>query len=134
MRTRSLPEYRPTLQEVQQQFKIWRSNSRKRRPIPQELWDAAVNLCDKHSISKVAIALRLNHTDLKKRIKSPTQRNCSESPPAFIEVEIPSGATATGEWTMELEDGGGRKMRLSWKGERDLDVSSLAQGFWALPG
>ena len=134
MRDRTLPEDRPTLQEVQQQFDVWRSNPKKRRQIPQELWDAAVKLCDKHSISQVALALKLSHRDLKNRKIRSIQRESHQSQPTFIEMDNPSGGPlATGNRMIELEDSQGRKMRISWNGERDFDVSSLAKGFWSLP-
>ncbi len=134
MRSRDLPAHSPALQEVQRQFDVWRSNPNKRRQIPQELWDAAVKLCDKHSISQVALALKLSHRDLKNRTNCPVQRKSNQREPTFLEMDIPTGTSATGSWMLELEDSLGRKMRLSWNGKRDLDVSSLANGFWSLPG
>jgi len=132
MSDRNQPEHSPTLQEVQQQFKEWRSNPKKRRQIPQELWDAAVKLCDKHSISRVALALKLSHRDLKNRKILPIQDKSLQSQPTFIEMNYPSGTLATGSRLLELEDYQGRKMRISWDGEREFDVSSLAKGFWSL--
>jgi hypothetical protein len=42
-----------TLEAVQEQFSTWRSNPRRARRIPEELWHAAVRLCAEHSIGKV---------------------------------------------------------------------------------
>lgn len=66
------------LKAVCDQFERWRRTRRKRTPIPQRLWDAAVKLAELYGISVVANALRLNHTDLKKRVEAvshpPVQR------------------------------------------------------------
>ena len=130
----SLPEHRPTLEAVQEQFKIWRADRNRGRRIPQDLWSAAIKLCENHSVSKVATALRLNHTDLRDRAKPPEPVKSHEESSAFIELSIPPNKAVTGEWMLELEDPRGRKMRLSWKGGSDPDVSSLAKGFWDMPG
>ena len=58
------------LKAVCDQFERWRRTRHKRTPIPQRLWDAAVKLTELYGISAVANALRLNHTDLKKRAEA----------------------------------------------------------------
>ena len=58
------------LQEVQRQFEQWRESRKRREPIPERLWQAAMELCKRRS---VVWALRLNHADLKKRTEISTQ-------------------------------------------------------------
>jgi hypothetical protein len=49
------------IEEVRQQFKAWRQSRKKRTPIPQHLWTAAVGLTELHSICHVSKALGLNY-------------------------------------------------------------------------
>ena len=56
-----------TLIEVKTRFAAWRKMKHHREPIPNELWDAAISLTEKHSICKVSKALSLCYTTLKKR-------------------------------------------------------------------
>lgn len=62
------PESIPTVENVLEQFEAWRQNRVKRSAIPDALWQAAVNLCQEHTISKVCSTLRLNYADLKHRV------------------------------------------------------------------
>lgn len=62
-------KHTPTIESVQEQFEVWRTNrANKREPIPGHLWQAAVELCREHTISHVCRRLHLSFTDLKKRI------------------------------------------------------------------
>ena len=51
-------EYTPTrpttLTEVRNRFQQWRETREKRTTVPEELWQAAVDLCPQHSLSEIA--------------------------------------------------------------------------------
>ncbi|MDO8746266.1 MAG: hypothetical protein Q7J70_01220, partial [Thermodesulfovibrionales bacterium] len=54
-----------TLESVQQQFTDWRaSRHSKREHIPDRLWQAAVQLCNVHSVNHVSRSLQLSYTAL----------------------------------------------------------------------
>lgn len=62
------PTLESDIEEVKQQFKAWRRTRKHYKPIPVELWDAAVKLCSKHPVKVVAKRLILNPTELKRRV------------------------------------------------------------------
>jgi len=75
----------PRLQEVSAIFAEWRSARKPRSRIPEDLWQAAVDLAPFYSIHRIARALRLNYTELKHRIKKPPpDRPAAE----FIEIDM----------------------------------------------
>ena len=79
----------PSIAEVQAQFDDWRKTRCKRTKIPDQLWEAAVELAGLHGISKVSSALRLNYFRLKKRLEKaslPEKQNHDESVFPFIEL------------------------------------------------
>jgi hypothetical protein len=79
----------PSIAEVQAQFDNWRKTRRKRGKIPDQLWEAAVELAGLHGISKVASVLRLNYDRLKKRFEKaslPAKQNHDASVFPFIEL------------------------------------------------
>ena len=72
MASRKYPTTRPSLSEVKEQFKIWRRTRKSPRPIPEQLWQAAVSLTATHSISQISKELVLDYTALKNRV--PTKK------------------------------------------------------------
>ena len=122
----------PTLEQVREQFEIWRQSRVKRSAIPDVLWQAAVNLCQKHTISKVSSTLRLNYAVLKQRvgvygINHPGPRITA---PSFIELDV-SPSRSTSECIVEMADQKGATMRMYFKGEAGLDLLELGKAFWS---
>ncbi len=56
-----------TLEEVLIQFETWREARKGREPIPEELWQAAVDLTETLPPGKIARTLGLSRAKLKKR-------------------------------------------------------------------
>jgi hypothetical protein len=109
----------PTLEEVHQLFEQWRSQKRRRDPIPPALWKAAVALSTKHSINEISRHLRLSYTELKARANNPKG---VPSTPGFIEL----AAVSCRECTIELEKPTGERMRI----RGNFNVMELAHDFW----
>ena len=85
MKTRYPLETQSRLQTVSAIFAQWRSTRTPRSRIPEQLWQAAVDLAPLYSIHHIARALRLNYTELKHRIrKQPSQEQRTE----FIEIDM----------------------------------------------
>lgn len=79
-------EAQQDLQAVCDAFAKWRRSRRKREPIPEDLWRAAVDLCASYPVFRIARALRLNHARLKQRVqKRPGKTTAFE----FVEVKAP---------------------------------------------
>ena len=126
------PESTPSLENVLEQFEAWRQSRTKRSSIPDALWQAAVNLCQEHTISKVSSTLRLNYAELKHRVHV-----CTAGQPApcmtasnFIELDL-SPSKAASECMVEMSDQKGATMRMHFKGEAGLDLLELGKAFWS---
>jgi hypothetical protein len=52
---------RLSLSEVKDQFKNWRKTRKSPRPIPEQLWQAAVSLTATHSISQISKELVVDY-------------------------------------------------------------------------
>ena len=123
-----------TLAEVQSRFAAWREKRKNSRSaIPEELWSAAVMLCMDNSVHKISRGLRLNHTELKKRVEpcgSPL--TCSGMPAAqdFIAITLPRMDDAAAV-LIEMEHRNGNRMRMHFKGQADLDFQAFAKSFWS---
>jgi hypothetical protein len=69
MKQECLPVVKPSIEEIQEQFIVWRNNRRHRGPVPDELWEAAVSLAEDYSIGYICKVLGLNHRQLKRKIQ-----------------------------------------------------------------
>jgi hypothetical protein len=130
MASENYPTQRPSLNEVKEQFKIWRRSRKRPRPIPDKLWQAAVSLTATHSISQISKELVLDYSALKKRVPIKKKDSAaSMSPPGFIELNLEPLAAAS-ECIVEMQDILGSKMRMHFRGKTDFDLLELAKAFW----
>lgn len=128
----SQPESISSLEKVREQFEAWRQSREKRSAIPDALWQAAINLCQDYSISKISSTLRLNYAVLKQRVRvyginHPVPRITA---PSFIELDV-SPSRSTSECIVEMADQKGATMRMYFKGEVGLDLLELGKAFWS---
>ena len=73
------------LDAVRQAFEQWRNTRSGRQRVPEELWQAAVDLSGSYSVSKIATELKLDYSRLRRRI----QKRSPEPPSSrFIEVRM----------------------------------------------
>jgi len=123
------------LEEVKQQFKIWRktkTNSRER--IPASLWQAAAEVFEigDHSLHRISKTLHLNQTALKKYMQQQLPRAIkvkSEETPSFIALELDSPLSVS-ECVIEMEDTTGAKMRMCLRGKTDPNILEICKSFW----
>jgi|GEM_PF-1041705 hypothetical protein len=126
------PTASPTLEEVRTRFETWRRAKKPRSSIPKSLWAAAVEVCKEQPIYRVCRALRLNYTELKRRVAransvSDTQHSSKRS---FVELSLGLEAHPV-LCSIELESARGDKVKMSFAGKcRDLDPLELARFFW----
>ena len=119
-----------TLSQVKEQFKTWRKARKSPRPIPAQLWAAAVSLTAKHSISQISKELVVDYTALKKRAAIKNKDDAASMSSAdFIEVNVEPPA-AVSECIVEMQDLLGAKMRMHFRGKTDFDLLQLAKAFW----
>ncbi len=127
----------------------WREHRvSERSRIPQELWDAAVQVAHTEGVHATAKALRFNYDALKKRLKQSgaKQRSCGSelaavagavvdepSKAAFVQVEIPPSGAERGGSRMVIELTGpcGDRMRIDATDAARVDVVGMVQAFWS---
>lgn len=113
---------------LSKKFERWRASKQGRERIPAKLWDAAVKLCEKHRVHRVARWLRLNHTVLRDRAKDPVGRG-SRRFPRFVELAppaLPPATAALAEYLLEVERAGERTLRVRVRGVGVAEVAALA--------
>jgi len=111
---------------------MWRKTRRHRSHIPEDLWQSAINLCEDQSIYEISKALHLSYTKLKERVsvqKAPGLANPSPYP-GFVELDL-GKLVPPPEYSIEMEEKNGGKMRVQIKGESGLDLLELVRAFWA---
>jgi hypothetical protein len=128
---RSRPSHysEPQLDHLRQQLAAWRQGHSHQRT-PEPVWQEAVQLARALGISRVAQALRLNYTGLKRRFTS--RRAPSPSAPAFVEVKCPPPVVpvSIGECRICLQDAAGGQMSVVMATADTAVLGELAQVFW----
>lgn len=132
MRKGGLP---PDLAQLAARFAQWRRAHDLGTRIPDALWDAAVDVAQRHGVSRTAQTLKLGYDALKKRIekKGPllAGRHAGRQP-AFLEL-TPGPVVVPSECTIEFEKPGGARMRVQLKGSDLPDLAALGRTFWEGP-
>ncbi len=109
------------LLQLSQRLEEWRSANPPRTRLPEPIWEAAVEMAQRHGLHCTTKTLRMDYMRLKKRLPAGAQPS-RPAPPAFLEL-LASPATAPVECVVELESAGDR-LRVSMKGAA-LDWASL---------
>jgi hypothetical protein len=123
----------PGIADVVNQFERWRQTRISRRePIPEQLWQAAVQLAGRYSINKISKALRLNYTDLKNHVHGRTCKKAIKpvQSTAFIELDCKNPFWGS-ECIIEMENKDGSRMKWHLKGSMELDLLKLGKTFWS---
>ena len=115
------------LAQARSRFEAWRERRPGGRRIPQPLWNLAVQLANKHGVSRTATALGLDYYSLKNRVEVDGQQPLSPSP-AF--VELPAPLVVGKQALFELDNGAGATMRVQLLGYDAADIEVLARRFW----
>ena len=77
-----------SLEETKRLIMHWRSTRTKRRPIPDEVWEAVLPLIGRYSYSIISKELGLSYQQIKTRIKSEKEKSKS-APNSFISIALP---------------------------------------------
>jgi hypothetical protein len=130
-RTHDLPV---ALEGLRRRFERWRRTRKVRTRIPEPLWASAVKLATRYGIHRTAKALRVDYYALKKRVEGTHAVTASKAPGesgGATFLELPASVwPGPSECTLELEDAGGAKMRVHWKGIEAPDLAALSRSFW----
>jgi hypothetical protein len=132
MSKENIPALPSPLESVRYQFEKWRETRKSlREPIPENLWAAAIRLCSRYSINHVSRSLHLSYMTLKNKVqgKKPVPKKKKSSSPTFVELDWQRHFPSS-ECIIEMENAYGSKMRMSFKGQADLDLLELSRAFW----
>ena len=129
MSQKAIQSIKPTLEEVQGQFRIWRKTRKKRTTIPRDLWQAAIELTQSYSINIVSKALGLSYTDLKRRVKTSRTDVCSSPSEVATFVELDLKDPIPGRCVIEMETPSGDRLKMDFMGTVGIDLLKLAKAF-----
>ena len=123
----------PVIENVKQKFKTWRKTRIRGTRIPEELWQAAVNVYHSEDLTlhKIAREFHLNQTDFKKHIRKTIPVVKKSSSPAFIEMHYEAQPNIISECIVEMEDRSGSKMKMCFRGKTQFDLLELGKSFWS---
>jgi hypothetical protein len=120
-----------TLKEIQEQFEDWRNTRQKREPIPEALWEAAIGVAQYNPVGRVSRILRLNHRELKKRIRARYGDNFLgvDFGAGFIEIDSRQ-LLCPMECIIETQQPAGARMKMHIKSANGFNPVELAKAFW----
>jgi len=123
-------EVEPAVIRLRQRIERWRVKRKIGKRMPERLWLAALEVARWQGLAPTARLLRLDYYTLKRRLEGDTLAK-----PAFIELG-PVGNLATNpaagqaEWSIEVEERRGRKIRVQYKGPQAPDLGLLGSSLW----
>jgi len=111
-----------------------------RSVVPEDLWNAAVDVARVEGVHATSKILRFNYYSLKDRLVRADSAALTQSKPdrdaTFVEVQMPSlpsprESAVDDKTVVELVGTGGGRMRIDVTGTSRVDVVGLAQAFWS---
>ncbi len=130
--------------EVREGIERWRKTRKKRSPMPEKLWVAAVTLARTHGIYRISQALGVSYDSLKTRLTQapkvtssrPGKRakaSASKAPPRFVELQAPPAeVTAPAKErgvVVEVLDGAGAKLTILLGAKATINVCAVVAAF-----
>ena len=120
------------LSRVEQALCRWRRSRKPGARIPESLWRKAVAAACQCGVSRTAQRLSLSYYSLQRRVEQERQSSLASEAPAatFVELTAPMLASPA-EYSVELENASGSRMRVCLKGGATLDLAALVRNFWS---
>ena len=130
----------PQLADAAAALVKWRSTRPRSSRIPEDLWSRATELAERYGIAKVAVALKLDYTSLKRRLastasaatraKRPAAGARSSSPSRdFVELDF-GLPLAPSPCVLVLSDRHGRALRIELPRAGNRDIAEVARSLW----
>jgi hypothetical protein len=118
------------LEQVRKELAAWRATPGKGQKIPGTVWRQAVRAARRHGLNPVSKALGLDYSCLKKRVagKGGNEKGSFGVKPAFVEVK-PEATPEDLSCVIELEKGGGARMRICVKSAGSVDWCRIKEAF-----
>ncbi len=121
------------LEALRLRLEEFRNGHERRTRLPEELWQAAVEIAGRRGMNLVCRSLRLDANSLKKRMgqsskparaKRKTGKQTMEAAAHFVELFTPA-ASGGSSCMVEVDSPRGGKLRLEWKGVSASEVTAL---------
>ncbi len=117
------------LEQVRGALAAWRAEPGKGQRIPDALWRKAVRAAKRHGLNPVSKALGLDYNCLKKHAaEGGNRKRTAELAPAFVEVK-PASPLEDLACVIEMEKGGGTRMRICVKSAGSVDWCRIKEAF-----
>jgi hypothetical protein len=126
MSPETLPAHPTSLDRVRWRFEHWRRTRPPHSRIPEALWTVALAAARTHGVYRTARTLRLNYTDLKRRLAG---ADGASAQPTFVEL-LPAARGGGPACTLELETAQGTKLRIQLQGIAPPDLTALSRTLW----
>jgi hypothetical protein len=120
--------------DIEQRFAEWRRTREKKARIPDELWEAAIEVARRDGVNRTAQALHLDGGKLMRRLiaaghEQPAKRE--KAPMAFFEL-VSSQAEIRIECVVEAERPGAGRVRVELKSVTMREVAELSRALLSL--
>lgn len=117
------------VEKARKKFGAWRRSRKKLSRIPEELWTSAVVAAREVGVNQACKALRLDYYALKRRVVSSAKLPSREASRSFVEFDSGAPPLFT-EWAVEMDNGGGARMRVAARSVAGPDVVALSRTFF----
>lgn len=116
---------------ARRKFVEWRRNRKVVTRIPEHLWELAVEAAREVGVNQAARSLGLEYYALKKRVVCSVEDSLQKPRESFIEFDSDGAPPFFTEWAVEMENGGGDRMRIAARSPSGPDVVGLCRAFWS---
>jgi hypothetical protein len=108
----------------------WRRTRKSKKPMPPELWRAAVAVACEHGVFAVSRELRLNYNVLKARTKEKAAAaERGAPPPAFVELPVSASQAPQAMLEVELVHADGDRMLMRLAVGQAAEAAALVRAF-----
>jgi hypothetical protein len=118
------------LEQVRGALAAWRATPGRGQRIPDVVWRKAARAAKRHGLNPVSKALGLDYSCLKRHVaeSGPGRKKPVELTPTFVEV-TPEAPREDVACVIEMEKGGGTRMRICVKSAGSVDWCRIKEAF-----
>jgi hypothetical protein len=118
------------LLHLKEQFTLWRATRTNRRdPIPDALWQLAISLIGKYSITSICRACHLDPSSFKRRLNSTNSTAVSTSSSFIPIASPPNTVAASSSCRLVFERPCGSRLSISMDASNSSLLTSLVSSF-----
>ena len=120
------------LERLRSRLELWRKGRTSARArLPEGLWREAVAAASRNGVWRVAQVLRLDYATLRRRLAliSTVRAGTRDAGAAFVEF-TPGYTSAAVETGVEIEQPGGRRVRIHFPAQSAAELIELSERLW----